>query len=319
MNINLGIIGNGFVGSAIAEGFKLYCKELRIYDSNERRATHGLKETSLSDLIFISVPTPMKDLHSRDADLSILHSVFKDLNTLGCNSLLVIKSTVPVGTTLKIQKQYPKLKICHSPEFLTARKAKIDFITPSRNIVGYTTDKSASMKLVDLYNTRFPGTTCLLMSSSESEMVKYMANCFFATKVSFFNEMYLLADKLDLNWDALLEGVLSDGRIGVSHFDVPGHDQDFGFGGTCFPKDINALINLMKDNNIKPHVLEGAWNQNINVRKNKDWENNPSALSIKEIERHKRLISEGWEKTEDGYFHPEHGTDLSGCGHDYIA
>lgn len=316
--MNIGIIGNGFVGSAIAEGFKLYCKNLRIFDSCQERSTHTLNEVAKSDIVFISVPTPMKDLNSRKADLSILESVFKELNELKCKATLVIKSTVPVGTTLSIQKQNPDLKICHSPEFLTARKAKIDFCTPSRNIVGYTTNRKSCQKIVNLYKKRFPGTTCLVMKSGESEMVKYMANCFFATKVSFFNEMYLLADKLNLNWNSLLEGVLSDGRIGVSHFDVPGHDKDFGFGGTCFPKDINALINLMKDNNIQPHVLEGAWEQNVKVRKNKDWETNPSALNVEEIEKHKRLISEGWEKREEGYFHPKYGYDLSGCGHDYI-
>ncbi len=316
--MKIGVIGNGFVGSAIAEGFKLYCDDLLIYDSQEERSVHSLKEVSNADLIFISVPTPMKDLNNREADLSILHSVFKDLNNYKCKGLLIIKSTVPVGTTATIQEKYKHLNICHSPEFLTARKAKIDFCTPSRNIVGYTKDKKVALKLKNLYKKRFPGTTCLLMSSDESEMVKYMANCFFATKVSFFNEMYLLADKLGLNWESLLEGVLSDGRIGVSHYDVPGHDGDFGFGGTCFPKDINALINLMKSNNIKPYVLEGAWKQNIEVRKDKDWENNPSALSIEEINKHKNLIKEGWKKTDQGYFHPDHGNDLSGCGHDYI-
>tara|TARA_R100000808_G_scaffold18910_1_gene41296 strand:+ start:2270 stop:3220 length:951 start_codon:yes stop_codon:yes gene_type:complete len=316
--MKIGIIGNGFVGSAIAEGFKLYCDDLLVYDSQKERSVHSLKEVSNADLIFISVPTPMKDLNNREADLSILYSVFKDLNNYKCKGLLIIKSTVPVGTTATIQEKYKHLNICHSPEFLTARKAKIDFCTPSRNIVGYTKDKKVALKLKNLYKKRFPGTTCLLMSSDESEMVKYMANCFFATKVSFFNEMYLLAHKLGLNWESLLEGVLSDGRIGVSHYDVPGHDGDFGFGGTCFPKDINALINLMKSNNIKPYVLEGAWKQNIEVRKDKDWENNPSALSIEEINKHKNLIKEGWKKTDQGYFHPDYGNDLSGCGHDYI-
>ena len=316
--MKIGIIGNGFVGSAIAEGFKLYCDELRIYDAAPERATHSLAQTADCDLIFISVPTPMKDLYSRQADLSILDSVFKELSGLNCKSDLVIKSTVPVGTTENMQERHSRLQICHSPEFLTARKAKIDFCTPSRNIVGYVKNKGTSHRLAQLYKNRFPGTSCITMTSNESEMVKYIANCFFATKVSFFNEMYLLAQKLDLNWQSLLEGVLSDGRIGVSHYDVPGHDGDFGFGGTCFPKDINALINLMKDNGIDPHVLEGTWKQNIRVRKNKDWETNPSALSIEEIEKHKRLISEGWEKTDEGYFHPKYGTDLSGCGHDYI-
>lgn len=119
----------------------------------------------------------------------------------------------------------------------------------------------------------------MIMGSDESEMVKYIANCFFATKVSFFNEMYLLCEKLNLNWKKMMEGVLSDGRIGTSHFQVPGHDGDMGFGGTCFPKDINSLISIMKDNDIDPVILRAAWDRNLSVRKNRDWEYEKAAVS----------------------------------------
>ena len=117
------------------------------------------------------------------------------------------------------------------------------------------------------------------MKSDESEMVKYIANCFFATKVSFFNEMYLLCGKLNLDWDKMMMGVLSDGRIGTSHFQVPGHDGDMGFGGTCFPKDINSLISIMQDNGIDPVILQAAWDRNLSVRKNRDWEYEVAAVS----------------------------------------
>ena len=89
----------------------------------------------------------------------------------------------------------------------------------------------------DLINT-------FLMDSESTEMIKYIANCFFAVKVSYFNEVKLLCDKMDIDYDQVMGGVLSDGRIGVSHFEVPGHDGKPGFGGTCFPKDINSFINL---------------------------------------------------------------------------
>jgi hypothetical protein len=83
----------------------------------------------------------------------------------------------------------------------------------------------------------------LTMTSDESELVKYMANCFFAVKVTFFNEMKLLCEKLDLDWDVLLHGVLSDGRIAHSHTDVPGHDGQRGYGGTCVLPDAKVLLN----------------------------------------------------------------------------
>ena len=74
-----------------------------------------------------------------------------------------------------------------------------------------------------------------------------MANCFFATKVSFMNEMYQVCEAINGDWDAALEGFITDGRIGNSHIDVPGHDGDFGFGGKCFPKDLNAMIKKAED------------------------------------------------------------------------
>ena len=89
----------------------------------------------------------------------------------------------------------------------------------------------------------------------------------------------MLVDKLGLSWDTILGGVMSDGRIGISHYQVPGHDGDLGFGGTCFPKDINAFIKTFKENDIEPYVLQSAWNRNLTVRKNRDWEKSKSAVS----------------------------------------
>ena len=117
---------------------------------------------------------------------------------------------------------------------------------------------------------------------------------FFATKISYFNEVKLICDKLKLNYNKILEGVLSDGRIGISHYQVPGHDGKAGFGGTCFPKDINSFINLMKANGVDPNVLEAAWKTNISVRPEKDWENFSAAVSSGTNE-----------------------FDISGCGHDH--
>jgi UDPglucose 6-dehydrogenase len=120
------------------------------------------------------------------------------------------------------------------------------------------------------------------MSSSESEMVKYMANAFFATKVVFFNEMKLLSDKLDLRWDTVMNGVISDGRIGQSHCKVPGPDGHPGVGGGCFPKDINALIKTFEKNDLDPKILKAVWEQNLNVREDRDWAGMKSAVSNKE-------------------------------------
>ena len=85
--------------------------------------------------------------------------------------------------------------------------------------------------------------------------------------------MYLLVKKVDGNWEEAIEGFILDGRVGHSHLNVPGPDGKFGFGGSCFPKDIQALINFGQKLGINMNVLEGAWKTNLEVRPEKDWEN----------------------------------------------
>jgi len=279
----VGVVGAGFVGMAVAKGFNLFA-DVKVYDIDPRRSTHSLEQVLSSEFVFLCLPTPMTSAEGGECNLSIIEGFFSNplvnLVKYDPEPIFIIKSTVPVGTTRKLQEKYPTLKIVHSPEFLTARAALIDFITPARNIVGGPLE--VAEKVAGLLRQRFPGVTCYTMSSDESEMVKYAANCFFATKVMFFNEMLLLAEKLGLNWEKVIEGVMSDGRIAKSHYQVPGHDGDKGFGGTCFPKDINAMINLMEAEGIDPKVLKAVWEQNKAIRKNWDWATSSSAVKAKE-------------------------------------
>ena len=99
-----------------------------------------------------------------------------------------------------------------------------------------------------------------------------MTNTFFATKISFLNDMKLLADKCGVIWEDAVEGFVRDGRVGHSHLNVPGHDGKFGFGGSCFPKDIQALINFGENRGVDMNVLKGAWKTNLEVRPERDWE-----------------------------------------------
>ena len=103
-----------------------------------------------------------------------------------------------------------------------------------------------------------------------AELIKYMNNCFFATKVSFLNEMKLLSDKIGANWNTSIQGFVSDGRIGHSHIQVPGPDGKLGFGGNCLPKDVKAIIEFSNKMGIKLNTIEGAWNTNVKVRPNED-------------------------------------------------
>lgn len=274
--MKIGVIGNGFVGSAVANGFSKY--DVKVFDKNPNISQNSLKEVLLQDFVFISVPTPMKDAMGADCNLSIIESCFDEISSIGSSAVFIIKSTVPIGTTKNLQNKHSDLNIVHSPEFLTAKFAKEDFLNADRHIVGYTKKKSAGEKVIKLFNTSFPNIRTILMNSNESESVKYIANCFFATKVSFFNEIHTLISKLGLNWHSIVEGVMGDRRIGQSHFQVPGHDGDKGFGGTCFPKDINALIKTFEKNGLDPKLLKSAWEVNLDVRSDLDWSRSESAV-----------------------------------------
>jgi len=274
--MNLGIIGKGFVGNAILQGLNHYYN-LKVYDVDPKKSTHTFEEVVDCDLVFLCVPTPMhKD--TGECDLSYIESVFEKVNETLSSCVFAIKSTVPVGTTRKLNEKYKNIKIIHSPEFLTARTAATDFICPARHVVGGS-EENGAFKLKQIYEERFPGVPCHTMTSDESEFVKYFANCFFATKVSYFNEMAVFARACGLDWNKVIEGVMSDGRIGISHYQVPGHDGNFGFGGTCFPKDINALIKSFEKAGANPIMLKAAWERNLSVRNNKDWESSKSAVS----------------------------------------
>ena len=124
-----------------------------------------------------------------------------------------------------------------------------------------------------MYKDRFGKSISVIETNFETaELIKYMCNNFFATKVSFLNEMKQVADFVEADWDVAIEGFVRDGRVGNSHINVPGHDGKLGFGGSCFPKDIQAMLHFAKSNNLHTPVLEGAWSTNLKVRPEKDWE-----------------------------------------------
>ena len=271
----IGIVGKGFVGSAVQHGFSpnVGCDaEVRVYDKDLSRSLHSIDETiNESDFVFVSVPTPSNQDGS--ADLTILESVLSDIADITTNedTIILIRSTIIPGTTRRLQSKFNNLKLVFNPEFLTERSANFDFINQSRAIFGG--EKVNTHKVADLFRWRFGQSFSILETNFESaELIKYMANTFFATKVSFLNDMKLLSDKSNANWEDVIEGFVRDGRIGHSHLNVPGHDGLYGFGGVCFPKDIQALIHFADTLDIDMTVLKGAWETNLKVRPEKDWE-----------------------------------------------
>ena len=271
----IGIIGKGFVGSAVLNGFSanVGCDaETRVYDKDPLRSLNTLEDTvNNSDFVFISVPTP--SFESGGIDLSILENAINDISEVSNNhdTIFLIRSTIIPGTTRALQKKFTNLKLVFNPEFLTERSANFDFINQSRSIFGG--EKEHTKKVAELFRWRFGNSLSILETDFESaELIKYMANTFFATKLSFLNDMKILSDNCKANWNDVIDGFVQDGRIGHSHLNVPGHDGKLGFGGVCFPKDIQALISFADDHDIDMHVLKGAWETNLKVRPERDWE-----------------------------------------------
>jgi UDPglucose 6-dehydrogenase len=281
MKNTIGIIGNGFVGSAVVSGFTNYAN-IYVYDSLKEKSINTIEELlTNSDFVFVCVPTPM-DIETGIFDSSILEQAFEQINAFENkkeNQIYIIKSTTIPGVVEGLVEKYPNLKIVFSPEFLTERSANLDFINAARIIFGGKPEDVE--RVTQFFMVRFPYTKYIKTDITTSQFIKYMANCFFAVKVSFMNEMKQISDKLDVNWNDCMHGFITDGRIGNSHLDVPGHDGNHGFGGKCFPKDINAFINLMKKHNINPTILSAAWEKNLEVREVHDWLNIKGAVSNK--------------------------------------
>lgn len=265
--MNIGIIGQGFVGSAVYQKFKSFF-DIYTFDLKDSLSNSSLKEIlKKCKIVFVCVPTPMNS--DGTCDSNIVEGVLSDLNKAK-EIIAVNKSTVPPGTTEKFNKKFKNLEIVFNPEFLTERNAIEDFNNQNRIILGG--PRSATTILKQVYSKVFPNAYVIKTGSTHAEMVKYFTNSFLATKVSFANEMHELCEALNLDYDKVVEYATLDKRIAKSHWAVPGPDGDFGFGGHCFPKDLSAIINIAKDLNTTNNVLRSAQKTNHKLRKNRDWE-----------------------------------------------
>ena len=280
MGTRIGVFGNGFVGSAVQFGFSpsTGCDyEVRVYDKDPSKSVDSIEETvNKSDFIFLSVPTPSNKDGSMNLD--IVEQALSDISKVNENeyNIVLLRSTVVPGTTRELQSRFDNLRIVFNPEFLTEQNAKYDFINQARIIIGggYTIlQKHEVEKVGDLYRSRFGQSQPVIETNWETaELIKYMSNCFFTTKISFLNEMHQIAEKCGVDWTTALDGLFRDGRVGHSHMNVPGPDGKLGFGGSCFPKDIKALIHFGEQLGLNMNTLKGAWETNLEGRPERDWE-----------------------------------------------
>lgn len=298
MRKSIACIGQGFVGGSLTTVFSERGFDVYTYDKAGKQAQGGkhpknrrgttIQADSVVDLVnsceskedfskiyFVCLPTPMNEDGS--ADLSIVEGVLDELSSIEGERVAVVKSTVPPGSTERWNERYSirGLRVIFNPEFLTEANALDDMRNQNRIILGGPRPWINEVK--QLFQTAFPNVPLVKTSSTTAEMVKYLTNNFLTVKVAFANEMSqicksLSASGLDVDYDKVVEYAKYDTRLGGSHWSVPGPDGHFGFGGSCFIKDLNAIVSVADRLEVDTPVLDGAWKKNLEVRPERDWE-----------------------------------------------
>ena len=265
--MNIGIIGQGFVGNAVYQKFKKYYG-IKTYDTKAMLRNSSEQEVFNCEIVFVCLPTPMNADGS--CHINMVSSTLAALNANNKTKIAVIKSTIPPGTTAKWNSNYGNLDIIFNPEFLTEANAVSDYENQTRIILGG--PRRSTTKLKPIFKKAFPQADIIKTDSTYAEMVKYVTNSFLATKVSFANGMYQICNGLEVDYDKVIEYATYDERLGKSHWSVPGPDEDFGYGGHCFPKDMEALKYKAFELGVPTNIIDAALKSNNQVRKNRDWE-----------------------------------------------
>ena len=266
--MKIGIIGQGFVGNAVYQKFKDYF-EVFTYDIIKSKCNSSLDDIiNNTSIIFVCLPTPMN--LDGSCNIDIVEKCLKELNDKEIDLTIILKSTVVPGTTKKFNNEFKNLSVVFNPEFLTERNAVRDYENQDRIILGG--PRPSTTKLKQVFSKVFFNAHIIKTGATHAEFIKYFTNCFLATKVSFSNEMYQYAKSLELDYDKIVEYAILDKRLGSTHFNVPGPDGDLGFGGHCFPKDLNAIIKITEEINSCNNVLKSVIKTNDKLRKNRDWE-----------------------------------------------
>lgn len=262
----VGIIGGGVVGGAV----KNFFHDAPIYD--KYKSLDPISEVARSRFIFICVPTPSTNGRF---DGSMMDDAVENAVThldRPAEQLIVIKSTVLPGTTQKYQDKYPEANFAFNPEFLRDKTANEDFVKTDRQLVGYTAKTKGSPLLDELLETLPRAPYERILPSPAVELIKYAANTFLAMQVVFANQIYDLCQAIGADYDQVKGVVLADKRIGKSHWEVMHTEQSLastkgeayrGYGGKCFPKDVNGLIEAGRNLGVNVALLEEARRLNL--------------------------------------------------------
>ncbi len=266
--MKVGVIGRGFVGEALYQSFTKRGIEVLSYDKYKNIGS--IKDVIESEYLFLCLPTRYIDGYGYD--LGAFHEVIRELKRLGFYKTIIIKSTVEPGTTRRLSEQYDLgHMILHNPEFLTARTANEDFENQKHIVIGslqtIEPDLYLTQGLSKFYNDFYPKAEISICSAEESECMKLVANCFYATKVQLFNEFYFLTQKVGADYSVVKDLVVKNGWIAPTHLQVPGPDGQYSYGGGCFIKDTKALNNFMKNLGIPHEVLSACVSERDKMRK----------------------------------------------------
>ena len=274
----IGIIGFGILGKALKHVFEIKFP-IYIYDKFQKEYSDITSLAKNAEVIFLAVPTPMNDdgkinLECVEDALKTISEAVKKENK---KPIIVIRSTIIPGTTDMLQKKYLSVTLVFNPEFLTEKNLLNDMRNTDRVVIG-SFDKTSSKVVEEIYKKIFPDASYILTDTRTAEMIKYASNVTLASQIMIANELYQICQKSGIDYNVVKDTLLLDKRIG-NNINVPGHDGDFGFGGKCFPKDLNALINFSKNKGYNPELFEQVWKSNLKLRKKRDWEEIKGATS----------------------------------------
>jgi UDPglucose 6-dehydrogenase len=262
--MKVGIVGLGVIGGALYKACQVKGMDVVGYDKYvDGPNAQTLPEILKTDLTFLCLPSPTK---GKQQELGALHETLLFLNKNSYRGVAVVRSTVIPGTTDALQEVFPNVPLAHCPEFLTAATPFEDLIKQKAILVGGSDLKARTItrdfwhkfdKKVPVYE---------LSSARESEMAKYIHNCFLATKVTFFNEIYEICKSADIHFDEAVSGAMALGQIGEGHAKVPGPDGSLGFGGMCFVKDTAAMLGFSKNLGLLSEVVSAVVEKNKRIR-----------------------------------------------------
>ena len=281
---HIGIIGRGFVGSAVESFLSDADCSVTSYDIADDAHMGGLMRKDIeagyrrvveeSDIIYVCLPTPQATDGS--CYTGIVEEACLLLNREAAANdkipIVLIKSTMVAGTVDKLQQDSrtgSNLILVCNPEFLTERTAQEDFTHATRHLIGIKDHRHNPLReLLQHYHAHlWPDSVCVFTEPKEAELIKQLTNSYFCVKVIFANHVYQLCQALDIEYSNFIKSALmTDSRLGSMHWKVPGPDDHLGFGGHCFPKDLSGMIKLFENNGVSCDILKIAQEYNRNIR-----------------------------------------------------